>query len=711
MNSQDITTQHRYLRTGIFSRGIAKLRHLKAFVPEAESLIDLSGLTGRFKESAASLDSVVGWGFKPTADKARRFAARKNIPYLSLEDGFLRSVGLGVQGAPPLSLVFDDLGIYYDGSQPSRLEALLEEGVFTRHPELTERAESALAEFKGQSLSKYNCGQKVDLAGLGVPRGRRVLVVDQCQGDASVELGLADRRQFESMLTAARDDHPGAHILVKTHPDVLAGRRQGYLKGAFADRDVTVLTLNIDPGCLFEEIDAVYTVSSLLGMEALVHGQRVRCFGLPFYAGWGLSEDAMSCPRRSRTCSLEELFAAAYILYPRYVDPYTGAGSCLEATMERIGFLKREYAKRPFRVHCIGVPRWKRNHVRPFLTRPGGRLSFNGTKEQAVNKAREDGGEVVVWAAQEDSALQQEVEAAGLSLSRLEDGFIRSCGLGSDLIAASSLVLDRTGVHFNFRRPSDLETILNETDFSHDQLQRARSVRACIQTRGISKYNSEYQAIDHQAWPTDRLRILVPGQVDDDAAVRQGTDAVRSNQELLEAVRQENPKSFVIYKIHPDVASGNRKTSLSRQKAEELADAVVTGVPLNELFPRVDEVHVLTSLAGFEALLAGKRVVTHGGPFYAGWGLTRDHLSFSRRTRALSLDQLVAGTLLSYPMYHDWHAGLPCSLETVLDRLLAQRRKMGRKPHALAIQPKSKTRHFVTRIINGTLGLTGMIRL
>jgi len=710
LHSRNRMNRHRYSRTGIFSRGIAKLHHLEAFVPETEAMIDLSGLPGLFSGRARSIDSVAGWGLKPTAARARGIAARRGLPYLALEDGFLRSVGLGVQGALPLSLVVDDVGIYYDGSQPSRLETLIEEGVFTQRPELEDRAASALAEFKERGLSKYNCGQNVDLASLGVPQGRRVLVVDQCQGDASVQLGLAGQEQFLSMLNAARNEHPGAHILIKTHPDVLAGKRQGYLEQAFSDRDVTVLSQNIEPGCLFEQVEAVFTVSSLLGLEALIAGKTVRCFGLPFYAGWGVTVDALTCPRRQKRCSVLEIFAAAYMLYPRYVDPYTGTRSNLEATMERIAFLKQDYAKRPHQVHCFGVPRWKRSHVRPFLSRPGGRVSFHASQHKALHKAAEEGGEVIVWAAKESPGLQKEADAAGLPLSRLEDGFIRSCGLGSDLIAASSLILDRSGVHFNHTRPSDVETILNETVFHEHQLERARSVRGFIHKHGISKYNSEFQTVDSGSWPGDRPRILVTGQVDDDAAVRQGTEGVRSNRELLETVRQENPEAFVIYKIHPDVASGNRRSSLSSRKAEELADAVITGVSLDELFPRVDEVHVLTSLAGFEALMAGKTVVTYGGPFYAGWGLTRDRLSFPGRTRLLSLDELLAGSLLIYPMYHDWQTGLPCSLETTLDRLMEQREKVRRTSRAFAVQQTGKGWHWVSRIINGTAGLAGVVR-
>jgi capsular polysaccharide export protein len=59
----------------------------------------------------------------------------------------------------------------------------------------------------------------------------------------------------------------------------------------------------------------------------------------------------------------------------------------------------------------------------------------------------------------------------------------------------------------------------------------------------------------------------------------------------------------------------------------------------------------MTSLAGFEGLLRGRRVVTYGMPFYAGWGLTADQYRSERRSRRLNLDELVAGCLLKYPRY------------------------------------------------------------
>jgi capsular polysaccharide export protein len=84
----------------------------------------------------------------------------------------------------------------------------------------------------------------------------------------------------------------------------------------------------------------------------------------------------------------------------------------------------------------------------------------------------------------------------------------------------------------------------------------------------------------------------------------------------------------------------------------------------------VDAVHVLTSLAGFEALLRGRAVTCHGTPFYAGWGLTRDLAPVpARRGRALTLDALVAGVLILYPRYLDPVSGLPCPPEVLVERM------------------------------------------
>jgi capsular polysaccharide export protein len=102
----------------------------------------------------------------------------------------------------------------------------------------------------------------------------------------------------------------------------------------------------------------------------------------------------------------------------------------------------------------------------------------------------------------------------------------------------------------------------------------------------------------------------------------------------------------------------------------EYADEIVGEVPIASLIEMVDEVHVNTSLAGFEALMRLKPVTTYGVPFYAGWGLTRDRGPVpSRRTSVRTLDELVAAALILYPRYLDPATGLPCPAEIVVARL------------------------------------------
>ena len=78
----------------------------------------------------------------------------------------------------------------------------------------------------------------------------------------------------------------------------------------------------------------------------------------------------------------------------------------------------------------------------------------------------------------------------------------------------------------------------------------------------------------------------------------------------------------------------------------------------------------MTSLTGFEALIRGVKVTCLGAPFYAGWGLTNDLGKIPVRRQAQpSLEGLVHATLIDYPRYRDPISGLPCAVETVIERL------------------------------------------
>jgi capsular polysaccharide export protein len=276
-----------------------------------------------------------------------------------------------------------------------------------------------------------------------------------------------------------------------------------------------------------------------------------------------------------------------------------------------------------------------------------------------------------------DGRLEALCRNAGVPLIRMEDGFIRSVGLGSNFQWPYSLVLDRRGIYYDPSQPSDLEVILNglASRPDHDELcRRACQLREFIVAKGLTKYNVGGGGPSRDRWPADRRILLVPGQVEDDASVHRGGCGIRNNFELLQAVRRYEPDAFIIYKPHPDVEVRNRKGRIPDEQALTVADEVVRDVRMDAMLAVVDEVHTLTSLTGFEALLRGIPVCTYGGPFYSGWGLTDDRATersfLARRGARLTLDELTAGTLLLYPNYYDWQTKSFCSAEDVCRRLL-----------------------------------------
>ena len=655
-------------RVAVFSRGMVRIPHLASF-------LGADRLTFRPSDRASGgVDCVVGWGRKPNTDRARRYAARHGLPYLAVEDGFLRSLDLGARGAAPLSLVVDDLGsMYYDASRPSRLEQLLDhESGFDE--ETMRRAAWAMRRIVEKRLSKYNAAPDLPADALPHTRRRRVLIVDQTFGDMSIVHGLADAGSFARMLEAARDEHPGAEFFVKPHPDTVAGHKRGYLSGTSLPEGVALIEQDANPLSLLPNFDHVYTVSSQLGFEALLAGIPVTCFGMPFYAGWGATDDRTACMRRRRKRSVSEIFAAAYLRYARYIDPITGTRCDISRVIDHL-ILAREVneANRGTTV-CFGVPRWKRAHVRPFLESTGGRLIFaRGTLDAGLRGAT-PGCRIIVWGRQDPRALDVFATRIATRPVRVEDGFIRSVGLGSDLIQAASLVVDGRGIYYDPGATSDLEEILQTAAFTPELVARAARLRQDILDAGISKYNVG----DVDSRPTrppagSRMIILVPGQVEGDASIRLGCRGISTNLGLLEAVRSDYPDAYIIYKPHPDVVTRNRRGQAREDGIVMLSDEIRIDADIHDCIGAVDEVHTMTSLTGFEALLREKRVVTYGQPFYAGWGLTVDRTPVTRRTRRLTLDEFVAGVLVLSPRYYDWDSGNVCECETIVARLIARR--------------------------------------
>jgi capsular polysaccharide export protein len=258
----------------------------------------------------------------------------KGLPVVRLEDGFIRSLGLGRGGDPPYSLVVDERGMFYDTRRPSDLEVLLNGAAFD--PATLAEADRVIETVRRTRITKYN----------HLPRREAepvdALVIDQAFQDRSVRFGGAGQGTFRRMLEAALAEN--RRVAVRTHPDAVAGYRKSHF-GPW----VEALGARLEPATenlpdRLATVGKVYCATSQTGFEALIHGVPVATFGRPFYAGWGLTDDRAAIPRRERRLTLRELVAAALVLYPRYVDPANHAPLTPAAFMERMAAWRDRHA-------------------------------------------------------------------------------------------------------------------------------------------------------------------------------------------------------------------------------------------------------------------------------------------------------------------------------------------------------------------------------
>ena len=642
-----------------------------------------------------SLHAYVGWGRRPTIALAKYLANKKQIPFITLEDGFLRSFLPGNKSAP-LSFVLDKSGIYYDSFASNDLESLL--NIDMALPKNKSLIRSLKKSLISNCLSKYNhapgfvvkspmtrnsCGLKV----------KEILVVDQTFDDMSVSLGSANAETFNKMLSSALIENPSSTVYVKTHPEVTSGSKRGYLTDIKDTKRIVMIRGHVNPISLIKKMDKVYVVTSQMGFEALMCQKPVVCFGVPWYAGWGLTDDRVrdssAWVRRIKKRTLDELFYAAYIKYTYYLNPITHQKGQILDVVDWLIHQKKINAKffpgfekgiNQGRMIGYKFPRWRKFNIKHLFSIHPDRVVFvNQVKALHRLRLRRD-DRIVLWGNEIPDELVGILKNKKDSIFYVEDGFIRSAGLGSDLVRPLSLVFDHKGIYFDATKPSDLETILNKKDFTDDELEDAKKIKRLIIQHQITKYNIDEDI--KAKWKASRKKIiLIPGQVEDDASIKFGSFWIQSNLNLLEEVRIRNPNAYIVYKPHPDVSSGNRSGTLKDEDVLQYADYIERKASVINSIESSDEIHTMTSLTGFDALIRGKKVVTYGEPFYSGWGLTTDLYgsgeSFSRRKQKLNLLELIVGVLIRYPIYWDWNLrGYTTCEATILD-IIESKKAMG----------------------------------
>ena len=742
-----------------------------------------SGLQQHLNSDLETPDAFIGWGHKKSYQRAKKSADRQQLTTLSIEEGFLRSLDSGISSRHGLSVVVDDVGIYFDLMQTSRLEQL----IVARAKECS-NADSNVLDKKHalqlmtriceEKLSKYNavitCPSLDKL--IAEENGHveqdslksHVLLIDQVAGDASIKGAGADKNQFKRMLKAACRNHPDAHIWIKAHP----AAKSGYLTSLKLPKNVRLLTQAFNPIGLLAQVSDVYTVSSHMGFEALMLGKTVHCFGVNWYSGWGLTDDSgapknllKSVKQRRQTfaatlpaveeslkpsksaslskqstkrlkitqrlrnlrnkqssiaanstfnATLEALFYSAYIDYSHYVDPATKQACDIDTAIEWLVTNRYWQARLEGNLTVYEFSRWKLPFVKAFVNLPRTTL-FIKPKPRLKNLLHPDHFTVsyqqplLVWGLAKRQQIQKKLQSKLTkqpmsdmpTIYCMEDGFIRSNGLGATLLAPLSVVIDKQGIYYDATQPSDLETLLRNCEaLSPQQSARVRELQAKLLTQRVSKYNvgtevdadiankvgsdNKLNAVSQKMqWMQDakvsgKQRLLIVGQVEDDLSVQYCGSDIKTNRDLIKRVRRDNSDAYLIYKPHPDVEAGLRTGRVEAECLRQV-QAVAYDTAMPDCLECIDEVHTISSLTGFEALLRGLKVTCYGLPFYAGWGLTTDidaqlspksdYLHRRKRDTTLSLEQLLHCALIRYPLYRLPKGHGLAQVEQVIDYL------------------------------------------
>lgn len=652
---------------------------------------------------STAADAVVGWDRGPKTARLQNWASRRNLPYVSLKEGFYAPHGWHLADASPISLIADDRGDFSAPEQPGYLAAALDRAVISEKSEA--RAEQVLAFLRRNRLSQSR-QREAELPDWLRKGDKDYVLISDCPGSTTLPAGQqAQQSRFSEMLQIALASHTADRVIVKTVPERLNATRAL----TTATKGIRFITDSVNSWDLFEQVGSVHCLYGNLGFEALLAGREVHCHAPSFFSGRGLTRDHYHLAHAQKSCPLTQLIETAILEYPIYIDPFEGKCCTPEKSLEILADLRNRSSRLFEPKVMLGISTWKTQTIRAF-TGPAPKQDFTHNRDQAIQRCQSENLPLYGWASGIDDEFTQATKKSGVRLVRIEDGFIRSAGLGVNLVPACSLVFDAIGIHYDSRTPSGLEKLLNDRSFTDAELSRAQALRKEVISRHLTKYNlastGEVAALD---LPQNRQILLVAGQVETDASIRYGTRKIKTNLALLQAVREDRPDAYIIYKPHPDVITGLRKGGFSSHLAKGLADRIETGLSADQLLELVDEVHTLTSLLGFEALMREIKVFTYGLPFYAGWGLTTDLYQIDRRRKGLCLDALVAGTLISYPAYVDPVSGLLCEPELIVQRLAANINIKGSSGLKERLW-RTCIRIFYGKIVRQTLWRLGLIK-
>ena len=600
------------------------------------------------------------WGMKRSGKFLRDNMKNKKIVFI--EDGFIHSFGTKKKEIP-LSICFDNAGIYYNCNSKNDLKKYIKEKL---SKENISRAKNIVNLWKKYSISKYNFPSFIE-----PPSSPYILLIDQTFGDLSIRYGDANENSFKKMFEFAVNNWPEHKIVIKSHPDVINSKKKGCIDISNNTKHNVIIIGDIGQiNKLIESSSAVCVVTSQVGFEALIYGKEVHVFGNPFYSGLGLTIDHNSNNKKvTNQITLEQLVFSSLVKYQICLDPRTKKECQIEEIIQYIHSLRQVSKFFPQDLEAINLTPWKARQINRFV------YPVTGKRVKFFKRFKRKMKNIIVWG--KNTRIESYLPNFDDFIS-VEDGFIRSVGLGADLYPPLSLLFDKKGIHYDASKVSDLEDQLQNSNVNYSERMRARKILNLIIKLKISKYNLRLtKTINLPENAKNKEIIGVLGQVESDNSIIYGVPdntIQKTNFALVAKVREDYPDAFIIYKPHPDTESGVRAKGERDSEISDYADLIANKTSLEDLFNKADRIAVFTSLGGFEALIRGISVITYGFPFYAGWGLTEDKLNnhswAKRRTRIMSIEELTFISLIKYPFYSSMKFNCLTEIENIFEEIL-----------------------------------------
>lgn len=639
-----------------------------------------------------NIKGIVVW--KAHYNKSQKLAKKYNIPLIQIEDAFVGYFEDIHGKIVNIGFYYDANGqVYYSNKDGDIISKTLQNQDYIQQN--LDDSSLLIRKIVSNKITKFNKTNQPQF--VPTQSAAPILLIDQTFRDKSITVNGHGEKEFQKMyeqaIRLAKEQYNGAKIYIKTYP-----KGRGYLQEITKKSEVIFLNDDHNIYDILQHVDEVFTVSSQVGFEALLAGKKVRTFGAPFYAGYGLTNDDIKINRPKRT--LEEVFYASYVKACKYCIAQTecSLNEILDVILEHKRLI--DIDNQVERYFFYGIPLWKMPHVASFLFKKNLRMIRVKDKKALERNVPTPKDAVVVWGFKgECESLLNYTENHNIPIITFEDGFIRSLGLGSDFITPYSLVMDRYGIYYNPQQISELEVVLSNFTITPEQKARVQNLCNILVQNKVTKYNvgtkdnvERLQEIKQSA--NGRKIILITGQVSDDMSLIKGGIMISDCRTLTEKVRQENPDAFIIYKHHPDVIVNNRKGYISSHILRKYVDVILKDINIVDVIQISDEVHTITSLAGFEALLHGKKVVHYGLPFYGGYGFTENKSSIHTR-KMIDFDTFCYVTFFLYPRYAVPNVGIALTPEVIVKTLREEHASINKKTNFLLRKIKQIVRFLM----------------